>query len=376
MGVKEHDEQAVPRVVLVSSHHIRSARRAGFHHLAHAFLGLGWEVRFVTTGLSLASVGRRDPRLRLVGVRGVNRVVPVEPGITSFAWCTPWHPANMRVRLLNRLTLPLARAYARMPMRRVREVFGGADLVIFESGPGLFLVPRVREALPGARLVYRQSDNLRAVRAHPGILEAEARALAGFDLVSVTDDHRLRHLPDGLAVAVHRHGIDPGVFDAPSPNPYLPGGRNAVFVGVDGLDRWFLEHAAAEMPDWTFHVIGPFTPRPGHPNIVFHGEMPFGQTVPYVVHADIGLHTIARPMLENFRESLKVLQYTYARLPVVAPRAAAADHPHIAAYDPGDTASVGRAMRAAAAYPREAIDRGMVRTWAEIARDIVRDAGG
>ena len=60
------------------------------------------------------------------------------------------------------------------------------DLVAFEGTAALLLVERIRGLVPGARLVYRASDDLRALGVHPLILEAEARAALSlfFDLSS------------------------------------------------------------------------------------------------------------------------------------------------------------------------------------------------
>lgn len=40
------------KIVLLSQHVLDSARRAGFHWLADAFWRAGWDVTFVTTGIS------------------------------------------------------------------------------------------------------------------------------------------------------------------------------------------------------------------------------------------------------------------------------------------------------------------------------------
>ena len=83
------------------------------------------------------------------------------------------------------------------------------------------------------------------------------------------------------------------------PNPYS-GGPNAVFLGFWPIDVPFLRAAARARPDVTFHVVGQTIDVP-EPNIVSYGELPFRDTLPFVKHADVGLHTVVyRPASNRF----------------------------------------------------------------------------
>src|SRR5215475_4722876 len=176
---------AVPRVILFSGHYLGSKRRAGFHHLAEAFWNLGWDVTFVTAAISALSRLRGDYRFAYPVREEANRLVPLRERLASYVLLTRTHPGNLRLGVANRLSAPLFARYARVPLGPLEEQLRAADLVVFEGTAALLLVERIRNLAPDARLVYRASDDLRALGVHPLILEAEAAAIPLFDLVSV-----------------------------------------------------------------------------------------------------------------------------------------------------------------------------------------------
>ena len=364
-------------VVLVSGHHLASERRAGFHHLAFAYRRLGWRVTFVTVGMSPLSYLRPDHRRRSFRLRDRNRRVELSDGMTSYVWFTPWHPSDTRTSWGNALTMPLFRRFGRLRFRDLPSLMAGASLVIIESTYSLFLANRLRAMVPDARLVYRQSDDLDALRAHPALHEAESRALDAFDLVSVPEARRLERFGNRPQARVHHHGVEKGLFDDPGPSPYRALGFdvNAVFVGVDGLDEASLRCGAARLPRWGFHLVGPWEASGLPGNVVVHGEMPFAATAPFVTHADVGLHTIVRPRADLFRESLKVLQYTYCRLPIVAEESAAAPWPHVFSYSHARPESIVGACLTAHAFPREQVPREDIRSWEGLALDLAGTSG-
>jgi 2-beta-glucuronyltransferase len=354
--------------LFVSLHHPLSARRAGFHHLAAALRDSGWRVVFLTVSMSPVALARRDNRCAAFRWTQANRLLPTPTGMEMYVWFTPWHPVNLRSGILNRIADPLFRAYPRFPMPRLRASVGDPDLVLVESGAGLMLVDRLRRWAPRARFVYRQSDWPAAVGAHPIVTRREQTAAEDFDLISVPNAALAGIFRPGLPVRVHPHGVDKGAFDRCVVSPYSGARTRAVFVGMEGLDHDFLEVASRAFPDWEFHLIGPWDRRrwPAG-NVIAHGTLPFEATVPYVKFADVGLNClrVARPDLR--RNSLKVLQYTYCRLPVVSEHGIATPEPHTFSYVSGDAATVVRSLRAAAAFPRDQVPSGAVSSWAELA---------
>ncbi len=365
------------RAVLVAAHYIDSPRRAGFHWIANALRRQGWHVTFVTVGFSQLSRLRpgSDHRFGYGILRQAGRPVELAPDLVSYVWFTLFHPLNRLPAIGNTLAAPLFRRYGSLPMPGIEPLVHAADLIIFESTSGLMLFDRFHAWAPRARFVYRMSDDLRLLRAHPVVLETEGRILPEFDLVSVPSSSMLARFAGHQNVMFHPHGIETAPFDEPNEDPYdRSRAGHAIFVGTAHLDRTFLDVAARDFPAWDFHVVGPFDSLPDRPNVLAHGELPFSETVPYIVHADVGLATLEHvPGAETLRDSLKVVQYTYARLPIVAPDFMASNRTNLFLYHPGDDASIRGAMTAAAQSDRSAISREGIWSWDDLARVLAGD---
>jgi len=364
------------RAVLVSGHYIGSKRRAGFHWIADAFRNAGWDVTFVTVGFSQLSRLKSDHRFDYGFPAGANHMQKFEPGLDSYVWFTPYHPLNRLPTIGILLLAPLFRGYGRLQMPRLESSVADADLIVFESTSGLMLVDRFRAWAPRARLVYRVSDDLRLLRAHPVVLEAEARALSTFDLVSVPAEVMRGLFPAHPNVRLQPHGIDAAAFDARMASPYTGAAEvRAVFVGAAYVDRAFVEAAARGFPRWEFHVIGPVGDMPALPNVVAHGELPFADTVGHIVHADIGLACLRHvPGAESFSDSLKVIQYTYARLPIVGPDFLRSTRANLFTYRPGDPTSIREALLEARVFDRSTVDRSGIWSWTDLARELAGPA--
>jgi 2-beta-glucuronyltransferase len=355
-----------PRVVLVSYHYYGSKRRAGFHFLADAYARLGWDVLFVTAPISWMSFPRRDPRLAYPVRRDAARERRHPDGVRSRVLFTLFHPANLRLGILNRLVRPLYTRYARIGLGALEADVRAADLVVFESTPALLLVERFRKLNPRARYVYRVSDDLDLLRVHPLVIDIERRVAPTVELVSASSAAIARRFAGLRNARVDEHGIDKQLFDASHPNPYS-GGKNALFLGFWPLDDFFLREAAEQFPDVEFHVIGRL-PKVRSANVVAHGELPFDETVPYVQHASMGLHTVAyQPGIEVLTDSLKVLQFSYCGLPIVTPAFVASDRPNVVTYRPDDQASVRAAVERALAVGRMPELKNGIRSWEELA---------
>ena len=336
--------------------------KAGFHWLADAFWRNGWDVTFFTESLSWISWLRRDHRFAY-SLRA-NRLCQVRERLASFVWLTRWHPMNLRLAILNRLTKPWFAQYGKLPLHGMEPSIGGADLIVFDSTHGLLLFERFKQLNKTARFVYRVSDDLQLTKNHPILLDTEKRIVPRFDLVSVPSPYmfkRFAHLPNAM---LHKHALRKDLFDEAHPRPYEGSGPHVLFVGKAHFDHDFLRRAASLFPSWKFHIIGPIANLPPGANVIAYGELPFLDTVPYLQHADVGLQTLRYlPGAECFTDSLKMHQYTYCRLPIVAPRFLQNDRPHVFYYEPGDDASIGRALQAAVAYDRRQVPVHEVWTW-------------
>ena len=341
--------EPIRRVILVSPAYLRSKRRTGFHHLASAFWNLGWEVVFVTAPISFLSRLRRDYRFEYPVVQEANRLVPIRERLASFVLMTRWQPGNLRTPLANRLSTHLFRRYARIPLGPLEPLLPEADLVVFEGTAALLLVPRFRSLAPRARLVYRPSDDLRRLRVHPILLAAEAETIPQVDLVSVPTRDMAAALERYGDVHVHTPAIDKVAFDRPTDSPY-EGSPAAVFAGVTPrFDYETLALAAQVAPHVAFHIVGlPSQEMPA--NVSFRPELPFDEMVPYLQHATFAL-LFFPPGYPSLGQGNKVAQYSYCRLPVVAPSFFESDRANMCLFEHGDTESLRRALAEAGRMP-------------------------
>jgi 2-beta-glucuronyltransferase len=359
------------KAVLFTGHYFDSRRKAGFHWIAEALERAGWEVLFFTAGVSRLSIIRRDYRLEYPIREEAGKVQDLTDSIKSFVWFTPWHPANLRLSLFNRLSRTLFERYDQFSFGEAEQFITDCDLCLFESTPAIMLAERVRELAPKAKLVYRVSDDLRLLRNHPVVLEKESQYLSLFDLVSVPSQYihsRFGTLPK---LKLQRHGIHKEAFDGGHESPYGRDTRNLVFVGNAHCDTDFLERAGHRFPELNFHIIGPIKNVPKLLNVHAYGELPHSRTVPYIKHADIGLHTLAYRMgAESFTDSLKVIQYSYCRLPIVAPDFLRTSREHMFYYEPGDDRSIESSLKGALALDRSTIDTTGIASWDELTEQL------
>lgn len=361
------------RAVLVTSHFVGSRRRAGSHWIAEALRRAGIHVTFVTVGFSQLSRLKRDHRFQYGIHRDASRLVHVALDLDRYVWFTPFHPLNRLPAPLAWAAAPVFERYGALPMPGVEPAIRDADLLIFETTPGLMLVDRFRAMNPTARLVYRVTDDLESLRAHSSLKRAEEHALPLFDFVSVPSQGLLEKVgPANTRTRLHHHGIEKPLFDAPSSSPYDDSKVNAVFVGTAFLDRSFLASAAEEFPEWEFHLVGPLAGIPGAPNVHAHGEMAFVETVPFITHARLGLATLEQmPNARVFSDSLKVIQYTYARLPILMPDFIPSPRPNVVPYRAQDRASIRAALLQAEEFDRSSILRDGIVSWDELAAALV-----
>ena len=354
------------KVILISWHLYNSKRKAGFHWLASSFHKMGWEVVFVTTQLSLFSIVG-DPRFRFSLLKDANRLIKLGERLKGYILFTLWHPVNPKNKLLNKLISLLYPFYGKKLPKNLIEQIQEASLIIFESTSSILFFDELKKINPSARFVYRMSDDMRILRHHQYVLDAEYEIARKFDLVSIPSHYIFNRFKDLPNVRLHYHGIEKEIFDKETASPY-PKGVNAVFIGNNYFDYSFIEIASDLFPNVNFHIIGPISNLPVKKNIIVYGEIPFSETVPFVKHADIGLHTLAEfPYSDSFTDTLKVIQYTYNRLPIIAPDFLKTEREHMFYYKPNDRLTIKNAVEMALQYERKKIKIDDILTWEEVA---------
>ncbi len=148
-----------------------------------------------------------------------------------------------------------------------------------------------------------------------------------------------------------------------------------MFVGTSHFDYDFITTAAESFPRWGFHIIGPLAKVGESSNLLYYGEMPFVRTIPYIQYADAGLQNLISDRgLASFSDSLKVLQYTYCKLPIIAPVGLRSSRKNFVYYVPGEKDSIRTALARAVEYDRGSIDSSNVHSWDELAELLIEEA--
>lgn len=357
------------KYTLIVGHEMNAPRKVGFHFWAEYLIEQGHDVVFISVGTSLFSKlrGKSLPDIR-------NRWIWQSPNLKSFSWVPPIHPC-LNKPVIGKILMPFFRHYERFfPDSAMKEI-EGTDILVVESGPGLTLIPKLRQFCPNAYFIYEVSDRLKTVGAHPAILEAEQNALPCFDFIRVPAEVMLGDLSAKCPVQYIPQGMDKSDFDEPHAPPY-PSGKNAVSVGDMLFDEPVIRILAKAFPDWTFHLFGRNAKiSEQFSNVICHGEQPIKLLTAYIQHADIGLAPYrAAPNCEYLSQSsLKMIQYTYCKLPIVAPAFAAQGRKNVLTYQSAQFPDqVVSAFEKAIAYDRTQISTSNVLTWPEVLEEMTK----
>jgi 2-beta-glucuronyltransferase len=348
-------------------------RRYAIHGICGALLKRGWTLDFVTVGQSLISNFNPRNLWPHIAKRPVNQWVKLESNLWSFVWKAPFHPLNLRNDFLNKIVAPLHRVYPNLLPREVRLRAEAADLILFDSSYSTVFIRMMRALAPRAVLVNNASDRLRTHRAHPLVCEYEMRDSHLLDLVRVPAEVMIGDYPKGIRAVFIPHGLDKASFSRPFGNPFATP-RNAISIGDGLFDKRAIEVLATSYPEWNFHLFGvgsvPAVPRE---NILAHGEETFANLIPYIKYADVGLcpYRLSEGADYLSQSSMRMIQYTYCRLPILVPFFAARGRAHACGYDPADASSLREAFAKAIGYDRSTIDDVEVLSWDEVLEQIL-----
>lgn len=357
------------RILVVSGHHFADApRRVDLHFMSDQLREEGAEVDFLICRLSPLSRFLRDGRYEHARTRPVNAWFRLDERLQEFVWFAPFHPINLRYGWLNAVVAPLYRRYGSFLPKAVIERLSDYSHIVIESGPSPLLTRYLRRHAPKAKFIYHAADRLETIRVHPCIIKELNATLPLYDQIRIMAEAMRADFAAQDRVVFVPHGISKGLFDAAAATPY-EGPRHAISVGDMMFDAGMIETLAAANPDWTFHLFGkkaqPLQPRP---NIVAHGEVSFGTIVPFIKFADIGIAPYRAGAGADYlsQSSLKMIQYSYCHLPIVAPRFAAAGRDNVCAYEPDDQNSIRAAFERAKDMDHLTIDTSDILTWEDV----------
>ncbi len=362
------------KIIFFTGHMAGMPRKANVTLLADAYSRSGQDVYIFTTGYSLVSELIKDQRCGYAKTRPMNRWYTTDDAfpIKGYIHRPVINPGRFPTALLNTLTAPFFRYYSSQLPKAVIAELKDADIIFVESGAGLLYAGALKKRFPNAKIIYQASDSLITLQVHPVIMEAEKKYMPIFDLIVYTAQSRATESGHQHAYYIPQ-AIDTDAFNVPTENPY-PKKNNIVSVGDMLFDPGAIMALAKAAPDWTIHLFGADARCPEPlPNIVTHGEVPFQVTVPYIMHADIGIapYRAAKDAAYLSQSSLKMKQYTYAKLPIIAPDFAAANYPHVMAYNPHNPSSIAMAFERARCYDRTSISKAGIMSWTETAQRIL-----
>lgn len=357
------------RILIISRHDYRTARKASVHFLAQKMAEQGHDVSFLSIGYSWISRLRSDSRTHLF--HRANQWETVD-GLRACLWRSSWHPVKLPIP--GALVRWLYNVWASTPFPALEETAGEADVVIVESGIAPALLPRIRSAAPGARIVYRATDLLATAGVPDCIEDMLQDAQRHVDLVVVVARAMLPHF-DGFSCPklFIPHGVDLQSMRRPTDNPYADG-NNAVTVGSMLFDMSAMQALAEGMPHFTFHMIG--TPKGVFPsNVIQYGEMSFERTLPYLHHADVGIAAYLPAADSEYLadSSLKLMQYAAIGLPAICPSFAVGSYPLRFGYDPEVPGDIVHAFSRAAMAWRHPV---ATKDWHDVAEELVEAALG
>lgn len=355
-------------VLIVTGQHFAEApRKVDLHFMADALRAQGDHVDFLVCRLSFVSRFLKDGRWNFARQRPLNRWVAIDRGLEEFIWYQAIHPMNVKIGILNTISGWLFRRYGRLMPKAVRNRLPFYTHILIESGPAPLLAPEIRKAAPDAQLIYHAADRLKTINVHPCVEAVLNETIGIYDLVHIMAEALRQDFPPDSPILYLPHGIAKAAFDDARVNPYA-GRQNAVSVGDMLFDADAIDVLAEANPGWTFHLFGKKAiPAVARPNIIAHGEVAFDTIIPFIKFADIGIAPYRDSSNADYlsQSSLKMIQYSYCRLPIVAPVFASAGRDHVCAYQPGDAGSIRDAFGRAQAFDRSSIDTGSIMSWDE-----------
>ncbi|MGP1718132.1 MAG: GumK N-terminal domain-containing glycosyltransferase [Methylophilus sp.] len=357
------------KVTLIVAHEYDAKRKVGFHYWADYLVENGHEVDYVSVGKSYLFPFFKRPLPEIK-----NTWLSISSKLSVYNWVSWVHPI-LNKPALNCILTPLFRLIPQQFGQSNYQRIAASDVVIVESGIGLAMIPFIKKLNKNVKVIYEASDRLKTVGAHPYVIEVEHAAKAWLDFIRVPAEVMLNDFKDVTRISVKYipQGISKIAFDSNMlPNPYSAS-MNAISVGDMLFDEALVTSLAEAYPDWQFHLFGRYAKlKLQLPNVVEHGECKFDDIVPYMKHANIALAPYRNaPNCEYLSQSsLKILQYKYCNLPVVAPEFASSASPGFYSYNSIKTAI--NAFSSAINYEKKGL-LAPIFTWDEVLDEMLNN---
>lgn len=350
-------------------------RDAGMHRFAKSLAAKGHHVDFVTFGQSwLKQITKSGARRYAASAKLAAREGRNPANIHAHIHQEMFHPPSGSPKV-ERLTSMLEKLYGRVLDPWTQHSAREADVVILECGYAPYYFDAIRRLNNRAQMIGFYNDRLDLVGFRAETLSLNERIMPRFDLVRTNAEALLSYLPAGVNGQYVPQGVDKEKIRFDLPSPYKHGTRNIVSVGNMLFDQEAVREiaTAAATQDAEVHVIGAQMEDPPA-NVIIHGELPFERTLPFIVHADVGLAPY-RPVDGAdylIQSSLKIQQYSYCGLPIMLAGQLGIDGQNFVLYDRTKPNNVAHALAQAFAMGKS-LDYGQnVRGWDEVG-DILLD---
>ncbi len=344
-------------------------RDAGMHRFAKSLAAKGHHVDFVTFGQSwLKQRTKKETRHYAASAELAARDGRNPPNIHAHVHREAFHPLSGSPQA-ERLTRLLERFYGRVLDPWTQNAASKADVVILECGYAPYYFNAIRRVNGHAQMIAFYNDRLDLVGFRPETLALNDRMMPRFDLVRTNAEALLPYLPAGVNGRYVPQGVDKEKIRFDLPSPYTPGTRNIVSIGNMLFDEAAVREiaAAAATQNANVHVIGALMADPPA-NVIVHGELPFERTLPFIIHADVGLAPY-RPVEGAdylIQSSLKIQQYSYCGLPILLASQLGIDGQNFVLYDRTLSGNVNEAVARAFAIGKSRDYGRDVRGWDEV----------
>ncbi|MDY0029085.1 MAG: hypothetical protein RBR86_03985 [Pseudobdellovibrionaceae bacterium] len=359
------------RYLFICGHDPDAERKVDLHFLARHLVEDKHSVSFIIVGSSLIGY-----------LLGKSSIPPEanqwsKPGhFSKYFWYPLFHPMKVSHPLLRHIFKWLCRFYANFLPSSAFPPHTEYDEIMVESGAGLALIPLLKARYPRTRFIYSVSDRLARLNVPESVYNYESEALDCFDLIRVPSPLMMNDFGDRRTVRFIPHGIDCALFDTVFPSPYITP-KNAISIGVSLFDAEAIQTLALAYPDWSFHLFGDQAKLDKKiPNVIEHGETRFEDIIPFIQHADVGLALYCDAPLADYisHSSLRMIQYSYCRLPIVTAHFSARDRAHAFGYEIGNLQELRNAFDQAKMFDRSTITRDNISDWKDIADTIFTDS--
>lgn len=330
------------RILIGTAHFFAPIYRdAGMHRFAKALAAKGHHVDFITFGQSrLKQYMKAETRRYIDSAVSAASQGRNPENIFAHVHQELFHPPSGSSKI-EKLTAPLLQFYGRRLDPRAADAARGADVIILECGYAAVWYDALCKLAPHATFLAFYNDRLDLVGFRSDIIALNMSLLPHFDLVRTNAERLLDYLPSSTNGRYIPQGVDKDKIRFDLPTPYGAGSRNIVSVGNMLFDTEAVRAVAASDRTITTHVIGAKMDHPP-PNVVVHGEMPFEQTLPYIIHADVGLAPYRPEEGGDYlvQSSLKIQQYSYCGLPILINQALGIQGINFVQYDVEDKGNI------------------------------------